>query len=345
MRCERPISLSLENAGDLTLVSRKGRKYPVIGRKGALVPCGKCFACLSRRKSQATFRMDCEKRYGHLKKHIDGSVTNERFKYAFFVSLSYANEFLPYSWDYVDKRTGEYFQLVPKQEDPILVPSDLRLFFKRLSRYSGIKYSYYACGEYGDDFNRPHYHIIFYSDLNWTETREAVRHAWSVSVPKSSAGMPGVFMQSGTYDTFRKTIGRIDVKPVNMRRMRYVAKYVVKDGNDNKVVPKFARCSKSLGSGFLWSDQARQVRQSKALFAYSVDGKKCSLGRYFTYRLYTKSELSDLVDKFVDDESAPLDIVPGSKDSENWYREHIADSLVSYRAWKANQKNPLLIYL
>lgn len=352
MQCERPISLSLENASGTTLVSKRGRdgrvhRYPVSGRSGSLVPCGKCFACKARRKSQAVFRMDCERRFGHLVRRKDGNVDCIRFRHSFFITLSYANDFLPYSWEYVDKRTGEFIEVLPSQENPVLAPHHLTLFFKRLRRYCGKPFTYFVAGEYGSEDNtrRPHYHMIFFSDMNWIETKDAFRHAWSVECPRERIGSPGSFAIEGKYRTYRLSMGRIDVKAVNMRRIRYCAKYIVKDDNNGDVVPKFARLSHYLGAGFIRSSQARDIRRSRQLYAFSVDGMKCSLGRYFTHRLYTKSELSDLVDKFVFDESAPLELTPGTKESENWYREHISQKSILYHAWKANQKNPLLIYL
>lgn len=354
MQCERPISLSLPSAGDLMRFTLRRKESPnvsrrrqFIGRKGALVPCGKCFACKSRKKSQATFRMDCEKRYGHIVRKKDGSTEVRRFKYSFFITLSYANDFLPYGLEYVDKRTGEWIEILEKQENPVLDKYELQRFYKRLRRYTGMSFSYFVAGEYGDEANtrRPHYHMIFYSDLNWKDTCDAVRHAWSVECPRNRIGTPGSFVVVGKYTTHRLSMGRVDVKSVNMRRIRYCAKYIVKDDNNSDVVPKFARMSKSLGLGFIESPQAREVREARNLFAFSVDGKKCSLGRFFTHRLYTKDELSSLVDDYVFEDSAPLDIAPGSNESERWYRKHIIEKNTLYRAWKANQKNPLLFYL
>lgn len=291
--------------------------------------------------------MDSERRFGHIQKHKDGTSSVVRFKHSFFITLTYSEEFVPYSWEYVDKRTGEQFILLEKQDKPVLFPYHLQLFFKRLRRYYDVPFSYYAVGEYGDIANteRPHYHMVFYSDLDWRETVEAFRHCWSVECPVSRRGCPGSFIVQGKYLTHRLGIGRVDVKAVNMRRIRYCAKYIVKDGNDNHVVPKFARLSHGLGSGFIESSQARDVRRSRSLYALSVDGKKCSLGRYFTHRIYTKSELSDLVDDYLFEEFAPDDIIPGTLESESWYREKICNDAVAYRVWKANQKNPLLVYL
>ena len=351
MQCERPISLSIEGASGLSVVkySREGvvHRRPFMGRSSALVPCGKCFACKARRKSQATFRMDAERRYGHVVKHKDGTSEVVRFRHSFFITLTYAEEFVPYDWKYVDRRTGEEITLLERQDTPVLFPYHLQLFFKRLRRYYKVPFVYYAVGEYGSEQNtlRPHFHMIFYSDMDWKQTVDAFRHCWSVECPKSRVGSPGTFTVVNRYETHRLGLGRVDVKSVNMRRIRYCAKYIVKADNDSHLVPKFARLSHGLGSGFLESDQARMTRSASALYAFSVDGKKCSLGRYYTHRLYTKDELSKLVDDFLFDEFAPDDLTPGTLESENWYRTKILDDTVNYRIWKANQKNPLLVYM
>lgn len=347
MRCERPIDVSVKSGSPVLSFDyvkdgiRRHRAFQ--GRSSFLVPCGKCFACKSRKKSQATFRMDCERRFGHVVKHKDGTSEVVRFTHCFFATLTYADEFLPYSWEYVDHRTGEQFVLLERQDEPVLFPYHLQSFFKRLRRYYKISCSYFAVGEYGDSFDRPHYHIVFYSDLDWRETLDAFRHAWSVECPPSRRNDPGTFDVVGKYCTRRLSIGRVNLKAVNMRRIRYCAKYVVKDNNSSNVVPKFAYLSHGLGSGFLHSEQARDTRTSRSLYAFSVDGKKCSLGRYYSHRLYTKDELKSLVDDFLKKDDIPEGF-EGTSDYEDWFTERYLHDTFAYRAWKANQKNPLLVY-
>lgn len=62
---------------------------------------------------------------------------------ATFITLTYANDYLP-----------ENFSL-----DKVA----LQLYFKRVRKhYMQQKIKYYACGEYGEKTNRPHYHIIMF---------------------------------------------------------------------------------------------------------------------------------------------------------------------------------------
>lgn len=103
--------------------------------RSLVLPCGKCLACRIRRRSVWTIRLLHEATAHHL---------------CTMVTLTYRDDTLP--------RRGS---------DPrgILVKSDLQNFFKRyrkLSRLSGLKY--YACGEYGDEGDRPHYHALMFGD-------------------------------------------------------------------------------------------------------------------------------------------------------------------------------------
>jgi hypothetical protein len=92
---------------------------------GLLVPCGKCMACRIGRTSEWTTRILHE---------LIG-------KKGCFITLTYDNDHLP--------------------EGETLVKEDLQLFVKRLRKYLGkTRIKYFACGEYGDETYRPHYHLI-----------------------------------------------------------------------------------------------------------------------------------------------------------------------------------------
>lgn len=100
-----------------------------------VLPCGKCLACRIRRRSVWTIRL----------LHENSAHAKSRF-----ITLTYRDDTLPCRGN--DSRG-------------ILVKSDLQNFFKRYrknSRLPGLKY--YACGEYGDDGDRPHYHAIVFGD-------------------------------------------------------------------------------------------------------------------------------------------------------------------------------------
>lgn len=89
------------------------------------VPCGQCIACRLNYAKFWSIRMMQE-----LRKHDS----------ACFVTLTYDDEHVP--------------------SDFRLHKDDLQKFWKRLRKERKVRY--FCCGEYGDQFHRPHYHAIIY---------------------------------------------------------------------------------------------------------------------------------------------------------------------------------------
>jgi len=92
------------------------------------VPCGQCIGCrLERSRQWAT-------RILHETKCHDDSL---------FITLTYNDDNLP--------------------KGGTLVKRDVQLFVKKLRRsISPVKVSYFHCGEYGGQTQRPHYHLILF---------------------------------------------------------------------------------------------------------------------------------------------------------------------------------------
>ena len=109
---------------------------------GLFVPCGKCVACRKQRSLAWAIRLEREMPY---------------HEYALFVTLTYDDEHVP-----------EHYSLKRKH---------LTDFFKRLRYFlGGRQIKYYAAGEYGERFHRPHYHAIIF-DLSHAD-EEIVQKAW-----------------------------------------------------------------------------------------------------------------------------------------------------------------------
>lgn len=101
---------------------------PKVGESTSFsVPCGQCAWCKGQRAREWALRCIHELVYW------DKSV---------FVTLTYCPDELP--------------------KDQCLRKRDLQLFFKRLRKAAKRKLRYYACGQYGDKFLRPHYHAIIF---------------------------------------------------------------------------------------------------------------------------------------------------------------------------------------
>lgn len=125
------------------------------------VPCGKCYHCIITQVNEWVTRMVAESLY---------------HKYMYFVTLTYDDtntitfkETLPHK-----TKCNIFGKNVPT---PILLrKAHLQKYLKRLRKNNNIKFKYYACGEYGHEFGRPHFHIIVWSDV--PITHEQFQNAW-----------------------------------------------------------------------------------------------------------------------------------------------------------------------
>lgn len=118
---------------------RKPKLWPPLGTANLAIPCSKCIGCRTDRATQ----------WAHRCAHEAKSFTQN-----IFLTLTYADEHLPQDWH--------------------LQPRHLQLFTKRLRKHAarasshiirdrnyGIRY--FACGEYGDQNQRPHYHALLFN--------------------------------------------------------------------------------------------------------------------------------------------------------------------------------------
>jgi len=191
-----------------------------------LVPCGQCMDCYIRLYSTWATRIQIEEKY---------------CKNAYFVTLTYDKDNNP---GYLDKK-------------------GLQNFFKLYRRHYEKKYNkksefkYYAVGEYGERFRRPHYHVIAFNiDLE-------------------------LF-----YETWNK--GIVDVGNVNRDSINYVVSYVVQKKNygKRKKNPPFAIMSKGIGSSYL-NDEIKKWH--KQLFISQIvfnKQEKYPMPRYLKQKIF-----------------------------------------------------------
>lgn len=160
------------------------------------LPCGQCLVCKVNKAREWAFRMTAESGY---------------WPSSAFLTLTYAKN------DVIE-----------------LNKEDLQKAFKR-ARKSGLKFKYFACGEYGGDTGRPHYHVcIFYKgDLGF---------------------MPDI--------SYGKNNGYLDWWPFGISNLgsftresaRYTADYLLKElGNEGEFIrePPFRLVSTGVGKRFL----------------------------------------------------------------------------------------------
>lgn len=213
------------------------------------VPCGKCIACQERRRTQWAYRLETE-----AKRHS-----------AWFVTLTYDPEYLPT----INPLTGEYCPT------GTLNPEDVTKFLKRYRKFfSGQSISYFYCGEYGSQGNRPHYHMILYQDVCLEDVAKVVESRWKLGFTK--------------------------VDPANLERFRYVAKYVVKLGNDKLsdcCLKPFARMSNRIsengqtrGLGVPSKEVLKWHRDNDDWSSRLSNGERLTTPRYIKDKTFTKFE-------------------------------------------------------
>lgn len=204
------------------------------GDTGFFVGCGKCLYCRIQRRKTWAMRLLYEVSTS------DGAC---------FITLTYDEENLP--------------------EGGTLVKSDLQKFFKRLRKLvSPLKY--FACGEYGDMFNRPHYHAIV-CGLGAAVGKEFVEKAWPY--------------------------GRIDVGNAEEDSIRYVCGYIAKKFYEpvpDGCLSTFQLQSQGIGLQYAM-DNLERLKEEGCSFR----GKSQGVPRYFRDKLFTEEEVKQLRQKAV----------------------------------------------
>lgn len=237
------------------------------GGRAQTVPCGKCPKCLQRRANGWAFRIKQEL------KHSETSA---------FITLTYDDENVPYSPNGL----------------PTLEKSDLQKFWKRLRKHISDNYltlgyrhkkdipkiKYYACGEYGGETHRPHYHAIV---LN----------------------APNIYLTN--LEMFWKH-GFVHVGKAENDSIHYVSWYINKpDPSFKEIIDtetgeifaddrqhKFAAMSKNLGLKYLTPQMIKFYRNRQLGVIVQEGGQLLGMPRYYKNKLFTKVERMKMAQEF-----------------------------------------------
>lgn len=256
------------------IVKNKVIKNPNNYEYSTPVPCGKCPACYKRRASQWSFRLMQE----------DKVATS-----AYFLTLTYDTENV-----YITPRG--YMGLAPRGQkgigrkgQPTYLRTDIQLFFRRLRKNqngnakSGIKY--FAVGEYGGKFKRPHYHVILYN----AELKLMVSATdYKVLMATGLDGKTHVRSPFWPYGTI--TVGKVEGASIGYCLV-YISKpsKIPQHANDDRS-PEFAYISKGLGKSYLTpavrSWHKKKAAQGDGMYVNLVDGRKVGMSRYYKEKIY-----------------------------------------------------------
>lgn len=217
-------------------------------------PCGKCWICLSNKRREWSFRAFQESKNAYSQA---------------FITLTYNPYEIPLTGE-IDENGEEIFTLAK---------NDLRLFLMKLRTENGRmnkasptllhygfktkKMSYYAIGEYGDQFNRPHYHLILFNFH--PALKDVIAKKWDK--------------------------GFFKIAPVNTRRINYVTSYVItKNIQPTDKQAPFCFISNGFGAEFLKS-ALKTFMQTEDLKVQHKDGRIMKMPRYYRDRILTTPEL------------------------------------------------------
>ena len=190
-----------------------------------ILPCRQCILCRLEKSRQWATRLMHE-----IKFHPN----------ACFLTLTYDPEQIPV--------------------DGSLNPVHLRTFFNdlraRMDYHENQKIKYFACGEYGDEKGRPHYHAALYSPIGPNASDDGTAQNCIQEEPSRSGGLQ--FSHPDIAATWPYGLHRIS--ELNFETAAYVARYILKKitgvsapAHYGNLHPEFVRMSKGLGRGHFQS--------------------------------------------------------------------------------------------
>lgn len=227
------------------------------------VPCGRCAPCKIRRVNEWCFRLMWEEEHNSVSSH--------------FVTLTYDTEHVPLTSNGFMSLDKTHFQLYMKRLRKIC-QSDLDIVNGYCGRVGPDSYSlkYYACGEYGSLYGRPHYHAIVFN----CQDAESFAKAWSID----GVQFGDVHVGTCTTDSVAYCMKYIDKDNVFGRRYRH--------SRDDRA-PEFSLMSKALGIGYVQDPFIQRYHRADLSrnFLTKLSGHRVAMPRYYRLKLFSDFEL------------------------------------------------------
>ena len=263
MPCYRPITAYHVPGGGITF-----KRSESSGRETQL-PCGKCIGC--RNDYARSWAVRCVHE-AQITDELDGRPSS-------FLTLTYSNDKLPHG--------------------ATLVPEHLRDFIKRLRKKVGHRISYFACGEYGDQLGRPHYHMLLFGhDFSedrelWSKSRENPLYTSNTLNAVWNNGycvIGDVTFQSAAY-TARYTLK----KQYGDYAEGYYERHNVLTDEFDPIHPEFSRTSTKPAIGKRFWDKYRDCILAEDCVVL-LDGQKIKPPRYYDklHKEYDEDSYNDL---------------------------------------------------
>lgn len=248
-----------------------------------IIPCGKCIGC----------RLDYSRDWANR-----GYLEAKSWKENYFVTITY-DEIHMVKNDVLREKDGKTI----RSYNGTLVKKDLQNFIKRVRTEKEREYEkkikneeeakapnirFMACGEYGDENSRPHYHIIFFNLHLEPET---------FYNPKIKEG--NIYWQNTFIEKCWKK-GISNICEANWNTIAYVARYITKKITGKEAEKEYQKrqqereymvMSRMPGIGKLYYDQNKDkiYKRDEIIVKNSNGIISCKPPKYFDY-IYEKEE-------------------------------------------------------
>lgn len=219
------------------------------------VPCGKCPPCIKTHSKGWVFRLQQE---------------SKDHQTELFLNLTYDEKHVPKN----------------KYGINTLRKKDLQLFWKRLRKrlhdHYGDKYKfkYYACGEYGTQTNRPHYHAVIFGlpKLMCVDPQE-ITDIW---------GKGHIVLGSVTGGSIAYVTQYVHKKAI--KGFENVYEQLIKTNKHGWRIkgcePEFSAMSKKLGLNYITPAMIKYHRENLAAYCTLDGGIKTSMPRYYRDKIF-----------------------------------------------------------
>lgn len=207
---------------------------------GRRLPCGKCGNCIRKRSIEWSFRLMEE---------------SKQWSSTSFITLTYDELNVP--------KDG-----VSKDE--------ITKFLKKLRHLCNFKY--YLVSEYGPTTLRPHYHALFFHDLQPEYFFKHVEDCWNKGI--------------------------VTIGDISQGRVMYVSNYhITKAFHPTSQNDNFVHMSKGLGKSWITDKRLDFFHETGNMYATHYDGYRLPLPRYFKDKILFSSEQIEKNREFIEKQS------------------------------------------
>ena len=212
------------------------------------IPCGQCIGCRIRKREEWAVRCYCES-----KMYRDNA----------FITLTYDDDHLP--------------------PDGSLNYRHFQLFMKRMRKHYGP--FRFMCGEYGERFDRPHYHALMFGlsvdDRVKSNSLYSKHDIYDSPSVREMWGQGNISIGEVTYESARYCAVYATKRITGDRAEEHYGRVNTITGEISYIEPEFAHMSLRPGIGFPWLAKYWKDAYVSGANAVIIGGKRKVIPRYF----------------------------------------------------------------